>query len=265
MSEVARRGRPRRGRRTECQGLVLVPSRWEVVLSGVDVARVGHAELHREVSGWFDDGAAHWESRKPYRVSRPVAVDGGVSLEVGLLDDGLAGRLLTRASPGAPVRLGGQVARPCRQPRQVAGVGWPDLARPTGARRWTLRFLSPTTIRRGGRTSPWLAPEQVLASVRDEWRAHAPAGVGLPSTDRVGESVWVSDVDGSSRVERLVLSRDRRVTVSGFVGEICYRCDDPAVAAAVDPLFRLAPFCGVGGFAGWGFGQVRLVPARRRS
>ncbi|HEX5494990.1 MAG TPA: CRISPR system precrRNA processing endoribonuclease RAMP protein Cas6 [Mycobacteriales bacterium] len=238
-----------------------MPSRWVVLLRGVDPAGVGRRELHAAVSGWFDAGVEHWASRKPYRVSMPAPAEAGALLEVGLLDDGLAGPLRARLPAGTPVRLGRQASVVGESPRLVSEDGWADLATPSGADRWTLRFDTPTAIRSRARTSPWLAPEQVLASLRDEWRAHAPAGLAVPPGDRVGEAVWVSQVAGHSRTDRLELSAGRTVTVSGFVGQITYRCDDPAVAAAVDPLFRLAPHSGVGGFTAWGYGQANLLPA----
>jgi CRISPR-associated endoribonuclease Cas6 len=72
-------------------------------------------------------------------------------------------------------------------------------------------------------------------------------------THQQADSVWVSDLAGASEVTRV-----EGVLYSGFVGRVRYRCDDPDVARIVDPLFRLAPFAGVGSKTAWGLGAARL-------
>jgi len=234
-----------------------MPSRWEIGLPGVDPATVRLEWLHAVVSSWFDDGeAAHGAKLKPYSVSPPCRADGGVVVEVGLLDDTLVPRLLTRASGGTAVRLGNTTVRLRSAPRQVAAVRWADLAAATSARAWCLRFASPVTFRRGDKFSPWPDPAPVLGGLRARWRAFVPPELPPLSLDLSAGPVWVTDVDGSSEVVRI-----NGRTVSGFVGRLRFECDgDDPTASAVDSLVRLAPFSGIGAYTTRGFGVTIIEP-----
>ncbi|MFY1649788.1 CRISPR system precrRNA processing endoribonuclease RAMP protein Cas6 [Solwaraspora sp. WMMB762] len=252
-----------------------MPSRWQFVVPGVDPAGVRLEHVHAVVSRWFDvDEAAHRSHAKAYSVSPPVAHPAGTLVEVGLLDDALVDKLRAGAATGAVIRFGGQVGALVTGARQVAGVSWLELARPSGDAAWSLRFLTPATFRRGNGFTPWPDPWSVVAGLRAVWRANAPAGlpelvlplpgVGGPGGGGPGErpdrdALWVSDIDGTSDVVKV-----NGRTVSGFLGRIRYVCDGPtALVGAVDRLMRLAPYSGVGAQRGRGFGLVRLEPTWR--
>lgn len=239
---------------------VAVPSRWEVGLPGVDAAAVRLEWVHAVVSSWFDGegGVDHAAKMKPYAVSPARSAEGGAAVEVGLLDDTLASRLLSRAAGGVAVRLGQSVVRLRSGPRQVAAVRWADLARPTPARAWCLRFVTPVTFRRGDKFTPWPDPSAVLGGLRARWRAFAPAELPALELDMSTGPVWVTDVDGASEVARV----DGR-TVCGFVGLLRLECDASGqTASAVDSLVRLVPFSGVGAYTTRGFGLTRVEPTR---
>jgi CRISPR-associated endoribonuclease Cas6 len=235
-----------------------MPTRWRITAAGADPARVKAEHLHAVVSGWFDsDEEAHRAPAKAYTVSPPAPGAAGTVFEIGLLDDGLSDRLLTRAAPGVRVRFGSQSARIAHVPRQTAAVPWTQLATASGAAgAWCLRYVTPVTFRRGNTFTPWPAPNAVLGGLRAAWTHYAWAGLPPLELNLSQNPVWVSDIDGANDVLRV-----NGMIVSGFVGRIRYVCDaDPQVVAAVDRLMRLAPFSGVGAYTTRGFGLTHLEP-----
>lgn len=239
-----------------------MPSRWRIALSEIDPTRVRVEHLHAVVSGWFDTTEeAHRAPAKPYTVSPPTRHPAGpAAFEVTLLDDALANRLLTRAAPGVRVRLGAQHARVV-DAEQIAATPWSHLAGgDSGANAWCLRFVTPTTFRRGNSFTPWPAPSPVLGGLRAAWRRFAPPGLAPLVLDLATDPVWVTDVDGANEVLRV-----DNLTVSGFVGRIRYACDAaPETRVAVDRLIRLAPYAGIGAHTTRGLGQVRPEPTWRQ-
>lgn len=234
-----------------------MPSRWEVMLPGVDAATVKLEHVHAVVSGWFDaDGDVHRAHHKPYSVSPAREADGGAVIELGLLDDGLVDRLATRAAPGVRVRLGSRWSRVASPPRQVAAAPWPALAVSGTASAWCLRFVTPTTFRRGNAFTPNPSLKAIVGSLRNSWKRSAPASVGPIELDLSRDPLWVTDVEVVSRVVKV-----NDLIVSGFVGRLRFACDGgEEVATTVDRLIRLAPFAGVGAHTTRGFGVTRPEP-----
>ncbi len=237
-----------------------MPSRWQIVLPGVDASLVRVEQLHAMTSGWFDDTAdAHQARAKPYSITPPRPAGDTTTFNVGLVDDSMVDRLLTRTAPGVRLRLGGQHTRTVQAPTQVAGLSWSTLDA-TPADSWCVNFATPTTFRRGNNFTPWPAPKAVLGSLRATWRHFAPASAGALDLDLATDPVWVTDIDGANEVVKV---NDR--TVSGFVGRIRFTCDAPAhVAASIDRLIQLAPYSGVGAHTTRGFGVTRPEPTWRQ-
>jgi len=189
-------------------------------------------------------------------------------LEVRLLDDVLAGRLVRAACPGRGVRLGTcdyQIAAPVRETGRAA---WADLRRWTGDRAWQVRFVTPVCLRRGNRTSPWPAPESVARGLAERWRRLDPA-TAPPLPGRGAASVWVSDIEGRSEAHILTRRTERggqrQLTgevISGFTGRIRYVCDQGTDAEAADfgALMAFAAYAGAGSHTTYGFGVLRPEP-----
>lgn len=236
-----------------------MPSRWEVTLPGVDAAEVRLEHLHAVVSAWFDaDEHAHAAGVKAYSVGLSCTGGDGAVLEIGLVDDALTDRLLSRAAQGVRLRLGSRWIRLAHAPRQMAAAPWAHLAASGTTDAWCLRFVSPTTFRRRNAFTPSPSLRAILGSLRTRWRSFAPADVAAVTLDLSTEPVWLTDIDVASHVLRV----DGRI-VSGFTGRLRFTCDaGPQVAAAVDQLVRLAPFAGVGAHTTRGFGMVRLERGR---
>ena len=267
-----------------------MPSRWEVLLAGLQDAPVPLAAPQAVVSGWLDD--------PPPRVTEPAAVAGARSahadsarawacgplqtcpagdlgesgartiLHVRLLDDALAGRLAGAVRPGRSVRLGAceyQIAAP---PRETGRIGWPELQKWSGERAWQIHFVTPVCLRRGNRTSPWPAPDSVARGLAERWRRLDPATApALPP--RGGAPVWVSDIEGHSEAHILTRRAKRggqrlltEEVISGFTGRIRYVCDGGTETEAADfgALLAFAAYAGAGSHTTYGFGVLCPEP-----
>jgi CRISPR-associated endoribonuclease Cas6 len=212
------------------------------------------------VSSWLDgDRGAHKAQGRPWALTPPRnRLDGVTVLGVRLLDDALEARLGEATAPGTRVRLGSNHITVAAPVRRTSTASWQELAQPTGERAWQFRVVTPAAIRRGNRTSPWLAPESVAHGLLDRWRILHPATApALP--ERGFSPIWVSDIDGHSETAML-----REQVVSGFVGRLRYVADEgpdarPAVAA-FDALMAFAAYAGIGSHTTAGFGVI--VPER---
>jgi CRISPR/Cas system endoribonuclease Cas6 (RAMP superfamily) len=230
-----------------------MPSRWQIHLDGPPRPAISPESVHAVVSRWLDDD--HKAVVKPYAVSPPrcdATADTRTVLEVRLVDDALASRLVAHVTPDVPVRLGRHCLTVAGAPRLLDGMSWADLGRAdaTGTplrTTWEVSFRSPTTFRDRSRTSPWPAPESVLTGLAARWRALDPGSAPALSVQAM-RAVWVCDLDGRSEVLKL-----RDTVVSGFVGRIRYACEGtPTEAADVDTLFGFARYAGIGSHTTFG-------------
>jgi hypothetical protein len=211
--------------------------------------------LHAVVSRWFDDDDTHRSIAKPYTVCPAKAAPGGITIELGLLDDSLPDRLRTVAAPGTRVRLGSTWSTITRPPRQLDTVPWADLT-PSTDTAWCLKFLTPTTFRRGNAFTPAPTLSAILGSLRSCWQRFAPPTVPPLVLDLAQEPVWMTDIEVTSHVVPV-----NGLTVSGFTGRLRFACDGTAEqATAIDRLVRLAPYAGVGAYTTRGFGVTRPEP-----
>jgi CRISPR-associated endoribonuclease Cas6 len=224
---------------------VVMPSLWEMPVPGGALDR---RRLHGLLASWLD--TEHRADRKAWSWK---AMSTGI--EIGVLDDGLVGRLLA----GAGSRV-----------RQVAAVPWSDVASGSG-REWAVEFVSPVTFRRGNRLLPWPSPSAVLGSLRADWRRFGAPHAGDLEVDLALDPVVVTEVTGASEVERFVLHERPdatgkrvpvQVTVGGFRGRVTYAVESPGLRDAVGKLLAIAPYAGVGAHTTRGFGGVRVQSRR---
>lgn len=234
-----------------------MPSRWRVTLPEIDPASVRLEHLHAVVCRWLDDGDdAHRAQAKPYSVSPPVATRDGTAVEVGLLTDKITHRFMQSVPVGTRVRLGSAWSTVRTAPQPVANIGWDNLASGADARAWCLRFLTPTTFRRGNAFTPSPALSAILGSLRRTWQDFAPTQLQPVVLDLSKDPVWLTDIDVASQVVHV----NQRV-VSGFTGRLRFVCDGgDDVCDAVDRLVQLAEFAGVGAYTTRGFGMTRQEP-----
>jgi CRISPR-associated endoribonuclease Cas6 len=155
------------------------------------------------------------------------------------------------------IRLGSQHGS-LGHPQLLHCHEWRALAEPTGANQWELEFVTPVTFRTGNRSSPLTTPSAVLHRLGETWSLWS----GMPARDRPrerAEAVWVSDIEGRSHTMTL-----GQLKVSAFVGRVTLRCDEPDLAAVIDPLLRLAAYAGTGSGTTKGLGVTRVAAIARR-
>lgn len=239
-----------------------MPSRWFVPIRGVDATRVRLEFTHAAFSRWFDrSGAEHAANDKPYAVSPLTDYKGRVGAEISTLTDDAERRLWAAIEADTPIRLGTQT-RQIGRPARLHTTTWGGMAaEAAGEREWTLEFVTPTTFRSGDRSSPLPTLPTVMGGLSRAWNLWS--GLDRREYDpRVDGALWVSDLDLRSTLIELEI-RDRHgalkpIHLSCCLGALTLRCDDPATAARVAPLIRLAAYAGVGSMRGKGLGVVRV-------
>lgn len=242
-----------------------MPTRWLLQYHGIAPADIELTHLHAVISSYFDDdapghpasGAAishHQPQRKPYAVSAPFAIDGGVGIEIGTLATVASTRLLQRCVPGM-TRFGRHFAQAVA-PQAIAQQEWSHLGQALTGSAWTIEFQTPTSFTAGRHTTPLPTPSAILSGVRTAWKVWGPSGIDIAAPDRI---LRVSDIEGSTHVLKI-----GRKIYAGFVGSARYECDEPEQAAAVARLLALAEFCGVGAGTTRGLGVIRATTALGR-
>lgn len=248
-----------------------MPSQWWLPFPAVP-GEVRPEHIHAVVSRWFDgldlrdtidDGpvpGGHRDQAKVFSLSPPGEQPDGTGVQLGLLTDRAADRLLETIGDGTSVALG----RPGRQwpvhlarPVLLQHTGWDELARPTGASRWELTFETPMTVRTGDRFSPLPNVGVILQGLARQWNAWAPVPIELDA--ETVRAVWARDLDLTSHVLSLAGS-----TVCGSTGTLTLACDDRQAARTVAPLLALAPFAGVGAMRTKGLGVTSVRPLSGR-
>lgn len=227
-----------------------MPSRWWIPFDANPV-EVKMEHLHAAVSAWFDtSGTEHAALVKPYSLS-PAGIDdhGRAGFELAILND----TATIRVSAGVPplIRLG-RASVKVGPATLLDSQSWTELAASSKAMSWRLEFLTPASFRRRNRSSPLPIPATVLHGLGQSWDDHASV-TRRPFPREQHNAVYVSAIDGCT--ESVIIDK---VTYAGFLGRVTFQCDEPGVAAAVDPLFRLAPYAGVGSAKAKGLGVSRL-------
>lgn len=233
-----------------------MPERFWLPLNGIDPRRVQPNHVHAAISRWFDDSAEqHRHTVKPYALS-PLCESGtGLGVEVGVLAPWAARRLRETVGTGHRLRLGSQfgIARP---PHRLSQATWEELGRSTGSRSWHLDFETPVFFRRGSRGTPLPTPAAILHGLTDRWNAFSPNPLPPLSAGEATE-VWVSEIAGRSTPVSFARTR-----MSGFLGSVTLRCENPTLASRVDALLNLAEYAGCGSGTAKGFGVTRVAASR---
>ncbi len=236
--------------------------RWWLPVRGVDPTRVDPRFVHAAVTGWLDiNDVEHLAQEKPYSVAPLGEGTYGLGIAMSTLTPEIGRRLVSAVGSGCEVRLGDQIGA-VGAPTLLAGESWRGVSTPSGRRSWELRFLTPTTFRRRNRSSPLPQPVSVLRGLAGSWSRWS--GEERRLEDRVvAEGVWVSGIEGVT-VSVTLGSGQRRTTVCGFVGSVTFKAESQELADAVDGLFRLAPYSGVGSATARGLGVTELAESRDR-
>lgn len=219
--------------------------------------------LHAAASALLDDGeddeyvglSPHNGSVKRWAARwHPTAVGG--ELHVGTAHSLLDERLRRRSVASRGVVLGREAFSLVPKTIEPSGsTTWEELAAEPVAASVTVYFVTPTTLRNGKRSTPWVDPGSLLSSLTARWNGVTPAEASMPNpTPQERASLWVAGVRGHTEIR--TLSRQR--IVPGFVGEVTYRGDDPGAWARFRALLAMAEYLGVGARTEYGFGAIRL-------
>lgn len=246
-----------------------MPSIWRVRLDPVGGGHprpgdppvpIGVDHPQAVVASWLDDprgsgtSRAHDAGNRPWALSPPSWGEAGdVALTVRLLDDALAGRLVTAASGGAQVRLGSRFWRVAAAPELVEGASWAALRTWSGEATWTVSFLSPAAFTHGRTTSPWPDPSALARGASRRWAVWSPESVPPLEGGRVA-GIRVADLEGRG----VTLDAGARV-VTGFVGSVTYAGEGQEELAAFHALLAFARFAGVGAHTTVGLGTVDVA------
>ncbi len=238
-----------------------MPSLWSWELDTTDP--VDRQATHRLLTRWL----GHEPTRKGWSWTPFVSGDRPTIIEIGLVDDDLAGPLITAADR---YRRNGRFEHHLamtRDPQQCLALSWHELRSSGGGRHHTLEFTSPVTFRRGNQFLPWPTPSAVFGSLRAVWRTYGAPHIGDLTLDLKLDPLNVTWLSGTTQIERLPLGPrhqhpDRKpndITVGGFLGRIRYTWTAPTEdqLPAVHALTRLAAFSGVGAWTTHGFGGTR--------
>lgn len=248
-------------------------------VDGVELLEARH--LRATVGTWLEDDDEHRRDVKPFTLTPLHEVEGGVALDVALLDDGLRGRLeaAARAAVATPVRAGRARLRVVVDPDGAATpvveeATWADLRAVEPAPEVTLALLTPTVFRHGhDEQVPFPLPGPVFGHHRARWNAFCPPGARM-HLDLAELWLRVEAFEGRSGVHvdghRTGPDRDghravRPVAYTGFVGTVTYRAHSRRAAERGGPLrdwqalARFATFCGTGANTTIGMGVTRRV------
>jgi CRISPR-associated endoribonuclease Cas6 len=136
------------------------------------------------------------------------------------------------------------------------------LSRRNPPNRITLKFLSPTTFRSGGRNIPLPLPHLVFGSLVEHWNTFAPFALDPGIKRFIEESLAISGF--RLRSDLVSIAGGKQV---GFMGSCTYIAtqSDPYALAGLNLLTDFAFFSGVGAKTTMGMGQTRRITTNARS
>lgn len=208
-------------------------------------------------------GTLHARRHKPFAVRLGP---GGGSLEVGVADQPVADALRSGVDHPGPRRLLGRDRVTALIAVQEAD--WQDLLVAPSQPRWTVEFLTPTTMRtsRGEgvrRCQPLPAVELVFSSLATTWDRLAPHPVSPTTRALLARHGAVAAYACHTCDHLVVVKAGRRHYETGFVGTAVFQVLDPPAASSVGlresaALLHLGAFLGVGDRTHLGMGAIRL-------
>lgn len=249
-----------------------MPTRWWLPLTGpIEAHPINLHHTHAAFASWLDPlnaavtdrhpDAEHRSRIKPWFAS-PVsqASNGSLGIEVSTLTE-VTNDFVHAGPPGGSLRLGRVTVR-TGPPCVITDADWADLEEPTGRRRWTVAFLTPTCFRLRGASvaSPLPAPEAILRGLDNHWTAFSGSKSRLCGHRSPEVIVTRCDIE----THLVPIARNSRgqtpSSVPGFIGELVFEAPEGS-AAAVEPLFRLIDYVSIGSFARRGLGVARVIAA----
>ncbi len=232
-----------------------MPSSWSVSLVGPCVAVDPH-HVYAVVSGWFDDlpNADHEANEKPWSLGRFHATEGGLTINVGLLDDATnhahRGRLIELE--GTEIRIGHNVFVIDDEPEKSLSLEWAEILEQSSSASFFAFDLQTPTVFRSGNTSTALTPGLLFGHLRRRWSAFAPVDL-KPAIDFAQCEFNV--IETGYGVEAETGPRSRPIYLDGTIGRISLSAlANDRDLRVLDALARLSSFSGIGSYTTRGLG-----------
>ena len=201
-----------------------------------------------------------FEGKRQHLFSCNFEVVDKVILEISFLDESLFPRFLSSyLLEDKEIKLGDVKLRKLKRPniREKDLISYENLfsnAEPN--KRVELRFLSPTTFRRGNLDHPLPEPDLIFKGLIRKWQRFSDFKIDMDLRGVVKEKIAVAGAwIGTTRVNLSGFG-----WVGGFTGKVIlsFEESDEKILRWLNALARFGEFAGVGRKTTMGFGAVRL-------
>lgn len=225
---------------------------WAIPVIGMNPNRVKPAYLHAVASSWMEDTDRHHARRKDWSVTPMINVDGVDAVHVVALTAEASNTLGARSLGSSSIRLGSQNGYILTDPIALESFSYDDVLNAPVDSAHVVEFLTPTALRDGSLTSPFLEPLRLARSAVSRWSSLV--GDDLTLDADAARGTWVSDIEGHNDVLKL-----HSVTVSGFVGRMRFVHQTDGAAELFSRIWAFAEHAGVGAYTAAGLGCIALA------
>ena len=249
---------------------------WLVPTSPIDPgAVVSPAHLAAVAADWIEPRGApqsaplsHDSARKRWALGGLEMIDGVTAVRIVTFSTATSERMMTVALQGKSFRVGHQHGVVIGDPVACEVVTAAEILRPDlVARSHGVTFLTPTSLRRGSRSSPLLEPRRVAVSLSRRWTQFSSAE--LPDIrDPRSMDLTVTDIDGRNEVFKIgggrkipgdsVCENKKEHSVSGFLGRMRFEYHTQESALLFSALWNFGLSAGVGAYTTNGFGRIAV-------
>lgn len=228
-----------------------MPSVWRIQLHGEPVLP-NPAHLHAVVCGWLDE--VHDEKDKHWNIGRVECSPDGLRIDIAMLLDGEAARLLTIR--GTPVRLGKQTYEIGPSVELVSIASWWSLYELAQAKPHVrFRFNSPLFVRRDEFT-----PVLFLGHLRRRFSAFCGDPELQPDLAFGHLGLRFTDIALTSEPLAIKVDSGKELRGTGYTGSITIEAPNASERElrVMHALSLLAPYVGLGAYTTMGFGCVSV-------
>ncbi len=184
-----------------------------------------------------------------------------IILEISFLDEALFPKFLSSyLLVDKELRLGKVKLRKLKKPhiRERELISYTKLFEEAlPSRRIELKFMSPTTFRRGSLDHPLPEPELIFKGLIRKWQRFSDLKIGVDLREIIKEKIAVAGVwIGTRRVSLSSLG-----WIGGFTGRVALSVEERSEEALkwLNALADFGEFAGVGRKTTMGFGAVKLI------
>lgn len=249
---------------------------WLVPTSPVDPgAVVSPAHLAAVAADWIEARGApqsaplsHDSAHKRWALGGLEKIDGVTAVRIVTFARATSERMIEVELQGKRFRVGRQHGVVIGDPVACEQVTAADILHPDlVTRAHSVTFLTPTSLRRGSRSSPLLEPRRIAVSLTRRWSEFAsaalpdirdPRSLDLTVTDIDGRNEVFNIGGGRTRPKGTVNEKNKEHSVSGFVGRMRFEYHTEEAAVLFSALWNFGASAGVGAYTTNGFGRIAV-------